>query len=69
MIYKVKGFSIVSEAELDVFLEFSCFFYDPIDFGNLIYIRWAEKFLISGKKKMFHVEIFDIDALFVFFPL
>ena len=32
----VKGFSIVSEAELGVFLEFSCFFYDPMDVGNLI---------------------------------
>ena len=32
----VKGFSIVSEAELDVFLEFSCFFYNQTDVGNLI---------------------------------
>ena len=32
----VKGISIVSEAEVDVFLEFSCFFYDPADVGNLI---------------------------------
>ena len=31
-----KGFSIVSEEEVDVFLEFSCFFYDPMDAGNLI---------------------------------
>ena len=30
-----KGFNIVSEAETDVFLEFSCFFYDPTDVGNL----------------------------------
>ena len=36
MIHTVKGFSIVSEAEVDVFLEFSCFFYDPMDVGNLI---------------------------------
>ena len=64
-----KGFSVINEAELDVFLEFSCFFYDPIDVGNLIYIRWAENFSFQVKKKRFHVEIFDIDALFVFFPL
>ena len=32
----VKGFSVVNEAEVDVFLEFSCFFYDPVDVGNLI---------------------------------
>ena len=31
-----KGFSIVSEAEVDVFLEFFCFFNDPTDVGNLI---------------------------------
>ena len=36
MIYTVKGFSIVNEAEVDVFLEFSCFLYDPVDVGNLI---------------------------------
>ena len=32
----VKGFSLVIEAEVDVFLEFSCFFYDSTDVGNLI---------------------------------
>ena len=36
VIHTVKGFSIVIEAEVDVFLEFSCFFYDPTDLGNLI---------------------------------
>ena len=36
MIHTVKGFSIVNEAEVDVFLEFSCFFYDPVDVGSLI---------------------------------
>ena len=34
MVHTVKGFSIVNEAEIDVFLDFSCF--DPIDVGNLI---------------------------------
>ena len=34
VIHTVKGFSVVNEA--DVFLEFSCFFYDPVDIGNLI---------------------------------
>ena len=29
-------FSLVNEAEVDVFLEYSCFFYDPVDVGNLI---------------------------------
>ena len=36
MIHTVKGFSLLTEAEVDVFLEFSCFFYDPVDVGNLI---------------------------------
>ena len=31
-----KGFGIVNEAEVDIFLEFSHFFYDPTDVGNLI---------------------------------
>ena len=35
-IHTVKGFGIVNKAEVDVFLEFFCFFYDPIDVGNLI---------------------------------
>ena len=36
VIHTVKGFSIVNEAEVDAFLEFLCFFYDPTDVGNLI---------------------------------
>ena len=36
MIHRVKGFGIVSKIEIDVFLELSCFFDDPVDVGNLI---------------------------------
>ena len=36
VIHIVKGFGIVSKAEIDVFLELSCFFKDPMDVGNLI---------------------------------
>ena len=36
MIHTVKGFSIVNKAEVDIFLELSCFFGDPVDVGNLI---------------------------------
>ena len=36
VIHTVKGFSIVSEAEVDVFLELSCFFSDQTDVGSLI---------------------------------
>ena len=31
-----KGFSVVNEAQIDVFLEFSWYFYDPLDVGSLI---------------------------------
>ena len=36
VIHTVKGFGIVSKAEIDVFLELCCFFCDPTDVGNLI---------------------------------
>ena len=36
MIHTVKVFSVVNEAEVDVFLKFSCFFDDPKDVDNLI---------------------------------
>ena len=36
LIHTVKGFGIVNEAEVDVFLKFSCFFYDPTDVAHLI---------------------------------
>ena len=36
VIHTVKGFGIINKAEVDVFLELSCFFNDPMDVGNLI---------------------------------
>ena len=36
MIHRVKDFSVVNDAEVDAFLEFSCFFHDPADIGDLI---------------------------------
>ena len=36
VIHTVQGFGIVNKAEVDVFLELSCFFDDPMDIGNLI---------------------------------
>ena len=41
LIHTVKGFGVVNETEVDVFLEFSCFFYDPVDVGNLISVSSA----------------------------
>ena len=36
VIYTVEGYDLINKAEVDVFLEFSCFFYDPPDVDNLI---------------------------------
>ena len=36
VIHTVKGFGVINKAEVDVFLEFSCFFYDPTDVGSFI---------------------------------
>ena len=36
VVYTVKGFGIVNKAEVDIFMELSCFFDDPADVGNLI---------------------------------
>ena len=36
VIHTVKGFGIVNKAEIDTFLELSCFFNDPVDVGNLV---------------------------------
>ena len=40
VIHTVKGISVVNEAEVDVFLEFPCFFYDPKNVGNLISVSY-----------------------------
>ena len=40
VIHTVKGFGIVNKAEVDVFLELSCFFYDPMDVGNLVLLSF-----------------------------
>ena len=36
VIHTIKGFFVVNEIEVDVFLELSCFFYDPMDVCNVI---------------------------------
>ena len=41
VIHTVKGFGIVNKSEIDVFLELSCFFDDPVDVGNLISVPSA----------------------------
>ena len=56
VIHTVKGFGIVNKAEIDVFLELSCFFHDPEDIGNLISGSSAfSKTSLNIKKLMVHV--------------
>ena len=57
VIHTVKDFHVVNKAEVDVFMELFCFFYDPVDVGNLI----------SGSsafsKYSFHIWKFMVHAL------
>ena len=56
VIHTVKGFGIVNKAEIDVFLELSCFFHDPADVGNLISGSSAfSKTSLNIRKFMVHV--------------
>ena len=53
--YIVKSFGIVSKAEVDVFLEHSCFFVDPTDIGNLISGCWHASIAYSLYTAMYNV--------------
>ena len=56
VIHTVKGFGIVNKAEIDVFLELSCFFDDPVDVGNLIFGSSAfSKTSLNIWKFKFHI--------------
>ena len=56
VIHTVKGFGVVNNTELDVFLELSCFFDDPADVGNLISGSSAfSKTSLNIRKLMGHV--------------
>ena len=53
VIHTIKGFGVVNKAKMDIFLELSCFFSDPVDAGNLISGSSAfskSNFLISFPK-------------------
>ena len=52
VIHTVKGFGIVNKAEIDVFLELSCFFNDSADVGNLISSSSA-----FSKNQLEHLEV------------
>ena len=53
VIHTLKGFGIVNKAEIDVFLELSCFFHDPLDVSNLI--SGSSVFSNRWPFKLFHV--------------
>ena len=56
MIHTVRGFSIVNKAEIDVFLELSCFFDDPADVDTLISGSSAfSKISLNNWKFMVHI--------------
>ena len=57
VIHTVKGFGIVNKAEVDVFLELSCFFSDPMTVGNLI--SGSSAFL----KSSLHIWKFTVHVL------
>ena len=52
VIHAVKGFGIVNKAEIDVFLELSCFFHDPADVGYLI-----SGFFCLFENQLEHLEV------------
>ena len=56
LIHTVKGFGIVNKAEVDVFLDLFCFFYDPADVGTLISGSSAfSKSILNIWKFMVHI--------------
>ena len=56
MIYTVEDFGIFNKAEIDAFLELSCFFDDPADVGNLLSVSSAfSKTSLNIWKSMIHV--------------
>ena len=69
MIHTVKGFGIVNKAEVDIFLELSCFFDDPEDVGNLISGSSAfSKSNLNIWKFLFHVLLkLCLEILFIYF--
>ena len=54
VIHTVKGFGIVNEGDVDFFLEFSWFFYDPMDVGNLSLVP------LSFVNSLEHLEVLSL---------
>ena len=65
VIHIVKGFLIVNEAEVDIFLEFSCFLYDPKNIGNLISWKFSVHLLLKPRLKDFEHNLKSPGYMFV----
>ena len=52
MIHTVKGFGVVNKAKVDVFVELSPFFDDPVDAGNLISVSFLELLVLNDSMHM-----------------
>ena len=64
VIHTVKGFGIVNKAEIDVFLELSCFFHDPTDVVNLISGSSAfSKTSLNIWKFTVHILLTNLDSI------
>ena len=62
--YTVKGFGVINKADADVFLEFSCFFYNPTNVGNLISSSSAfSKSSLNIWKLIAHISHLESDIL------
>ena len=69
MIHTVKGFGVVNKAEVDVFLELSCFFDDPVDVGNLISSSSAFSKSSLNIWKFYHPLTVSVSKNSLFSPL
>ena len=64
VIHIVKGFGTVNKAEIDVYLELSCFFNDPVDVGNLISGSSAfSKTSLNIWKFTVHILLTNLDSI------
>ena len=54
--HTVQSFGVVNKAEIDVFLELSCFFEDPKDIGNLILVNKIVAILVNKGSKMQYLD-------------
>jgi len=66
VIHTVKGFGIVNKAEIDVFLELSCFFHDPVDVGNLISGSSAFSNRLLYLPKNLHAKYVNVSLVYVY---